>query len=297
MQLHPKQRQLQQLQPDNRGWLVCNPHSKRNKGELLMKYILVIVLFASTLLLPQALAVVSTPVSSCQNITASGFYALTQNLSGVGGVVVSSCIRISADNVHLSCAGFTIRDDPGGGGPNGIHVVNQKGISIVNCIVRDYDANINLRTVKHSNVTDTKALFAEAAANLILDNNTEVNITRSNFDFSFADGVEMDDSNSSYFIGNVITFNGLTGWNVQTSNNNTFINNTFFANDGDSVLLEHSHNTTFRTTSIRSSRDAGFRVITANNTRLIDTFTEKNGPAISILASQNVTAYNFSLGG
>jgi parallel beta-helix repeat protein len=264
---------------------------------------IIVLLFVAILLLQSVDAVAPTSVPDCYDLASAGtFYQLANNISGRNDTN-SFCIRISADDITLDCQGFAIKFDPGESAANGITTLTSglKGIRIMNCIVDgDFDvAGLNFIKVSNSNITDSTFLHA-GDINMLLQQSHNVNVTRSRMDLGFADGIQLKDSNGSYFQHNVVRFNGQEGLFMTNSNNNTFINNTFRANglsETAGISLQFSQNNSFFDTSITSSTGAGIRLDVTNHTRFINTYTNKNSPAAYILDSLNTTAYNFSLGG
>jgi len=88
----------------------------------------------------------TSAITSCQNISASGVYALGDDLTGAGidsGPQYSSystCIRISASDVTLNCMGHSLSAD--GSNQIGIYSDGFSNLTITNCTV-DGDDNYN----------------------------------------------------------------------------------------------------------------------------------------------------------
>jgi len=90
----------------------------------------------------------STKINSCKTITEPGNYSLSNNL-----VTSSSCIQILADNVNLSCLGFSIL---GNGIGNGIFVVGNN-VTITNCKISNFQNSIVAKNLKGLIIDSVKA--------------------------------------------------------------------------------------------------------------------------------------------
>ena len=124
-------------------------------------------------------------VSVCQNITASGNYALTQNLSK-DNTITTACINIQTPTVTLDCAGYSIF-------PNQTIPTNQIGIqvnasnvTIQNCNLYNYNDSITptLGAVYIEpnsgllqNVTFYNNTIHESYSSLYIANAVNVNVT------------------------------------------------------------------------------------------------------------------------
>ena len=95
----------------------------------------------------------STKINTCKTISTSGNYSLSNNL-----VTTSSCIQILADNVNLSCLGFSIL---GNGVGNGIYIAGNN-VTITNCKISNFQNSIvakNLKGLIIDSVTGEKINF------------------------------------------------------------------------------------------------------------------------------------------
>jgi hypothetical protein len=106
----------------------------------------VFAIFAVAFFLLAGVVAAQTPISSCQTITASGSYILTNDITTTG-----NCIFIAADNVVLDCNGAVIKG-PGKDAGNLIGIAGGWGApgsaintTIKNCIIDGF--NIGIRYV------------------------------------------------------------------------------------------------------------------------------------------------------
>lgn len=104
-------------------------------------YIVICSLFAS--LVPQ-FSYAQTVVSTCQTISSSGAYILTNDLTAAG-----DCLVVTVNDVDIDLAGFTITGNGTGNGvvDDGEASVNiQTGISVRNGTIQNFENGINLST-------------------------------------------------------------------------------------------------------------------------------------------------------
>ena len=75
-------------------------------------------------------------ITSCTNITASGIYLLSQNISG--NQSNGRCIDIQANDTVLDCQGYWINGSDLAS-TYGIYANGRTNVTIKNCNVQDYD--------------------------------------------------------------------------------------------------------------------------------------------------------------
>ncbi len=164
-----------------------------------------------------------TTVSSCQEITAPGFYALEADLTGApfsvdGGY--SACIIINASNVTLDCAGYNISNN---GTSNAIGIFSNvtDNLDVRNCHVQDY----------------MNGMYLIAVSNSHFENNTAYN--NSNIGFYMHSGVVDSEYNS--FINNTAELNDIRGFLLSDSNHLTVENNTISGSGSGMELSSTSY--------------------------------------------------------
>lgn len=95
-----------------------------------------------------------------QTVTQS--IVLTQDISADG----QTALVLAADNIVLDCAGHTIYGDGTG---NGVESIDQKGVTITNCVIENFDKGIYLAS------TDGKKEELLSVANVVRDNTLTAN--------------------------------------------------------------------------------------------------------------------------
>lgn len=167
-------------------------------------------------------------ITACGNVAASD--SLTQDISST-----DSCLNITASNVVLDCAGFTVNFNGGSGaGDIGIHARNVNNITIKNC-----------------NINDTSA-GGDAVFGILLENVSNSLVENSNFtirgtlddrglrisgDYTFG-GVSSSDNNivrNNRFLMNGTFYPGGAIQITSNITNNTVENNYIFARNSTSL--------------------------------------------------------------
>ena len=137
---------------------------------------LLLTIFVLTILLSGN--VNATNVNSCQNITASGTYDLTQGL--INDLDRLICIDIQTPNVTLNCNGYSMSSQ-GGIVANQIGInVNVSNVTIKNCYIQDYTEAYGIK-VSGTGVTNNFTLYnttvEDALYSLYLDTTNGTNVT------------------------------------------------------------------------------------------------------------------------
>jgi hypothetical protein len=165
----------------------------------------------------------SIVVSSCQNISSSGYYELNQNINSVG-----TCMNINVSNIDLNCNSFSINHSNSVSG-TGIYVENNLfNITIQNCNI--FDGGSSTRGIRFYNTSNS----------FILNNSiTLVSGSR--------DVVLLQSSNNNLISGNFI--NSTVAWYdplfiTSNSNNNIVRNNSIYhyriGGGGTSIHIDNS---------------------------------------------------------
>ncbi|MBS3147338.1 right-handed parallel beta-helix repeat-containing protein [Candidatus Woesearchaeota archaeon] len=194
------------------------------------------------------LAACPNSITACCEITSSGEYTLTDNISST-----TACIRVEANDVDLDCAGSIITYDTSGtsasGTPNiGINVTGRNNVTIKNCNISDNNAlgddgyaimfNNTENSTIHNNTIQTNGSNNNHGVFLILssDNNITNNTINSRGTTSQNIGAYLSDTSLRNLIsGNTISTRGTNnnfGIQLELSSNNTNITNNTIQTNG-----------------------------------------------------------------
>lgn len=168
-------------------------------------------------------------------------------------------ITIGSDNVTLDCQGHTIASF-GAENNFGILALGRKGVTIMNCVVTNFEAGVLigsssdmtvLRTVTHDNAIGFR-FFAS-------DNSTLSSSTSQDQSIGF----DIATSNSNSFSHNT-AIKANEGFRISSSRNNVFDSN--LASDNDSgFLLRFRSGLNIFLSNVVENNDYGFRVSGSNN--------------------------------
>jgi len=213
-----------------------------------------------------------TTISSCQTISVSGDYNLSQDISGTG-----DCITITASDVTLNCEGFKITyGTSGGSSANAIVASSVSGLDIFNCTMQDGAAGgssgigILFTTVTDSTIRNNSINTNGSSSNIGIrltsnaDRNTIMNNTiRTRGTSSSNRGIYTTSSTDSTIIrGNVIFTNG-TGTNVGIQ----------LDSNSDNVIVDSNTISTGGT----STNNYGINLNNADNVNVTDNFVMTRG--------------------
>ncbi|MCZ7382037.1 MAG: PGF-pre-PGF domain-containing protein [Candidatus Methanoperedens sp.] len=161
----------------------------------------------------------ATNVSECGTIiSGSGEYVLNKSLTGDVG---SNCISITASNVTLDGAGFTIYNE---GGPYSVYVHDADSITLTNVTVKNLKVTNSSEGIKYQNV----------ANGTITNNNASLNT---------CEGITLYSSSNNTLTNNTASSNACDGIYLDSSSNNNLTNNTAGSNT-NGIYLDNSHFTT-----------------------------------------------------
>ena len=159
-------------------------------------------------------------IDSCQNISESGTYTLSQNLIGAQ-IPSTGCFNISVSNVTLDCQNHYILNTTLA--KPGIYVGSESGLRNI--------------TIKNCNVSMKRFTSSGSYGvwfNRVNDSNIINNILDSN-----QYGIYLTLSSNNQLINNTADFSNYGGINLDSSSNNQLINNTADSNyDGIKILSE-----------------------------------------------------------
>jgi hypothetical protein len=242
-------------------------------------------------------------ILSCGSVAASD--TLGANLSAAG-----TCINITASNIALDCAGFTIVFDTGGSNITaGINVTNQSNISIRNCIIIDGSAEGNEghgiaisnsnNSLSLNNTIYTNGTFHSIGISIYNSsmNNSVINNTIFTTGSDLENfGIDLDTgAYLNYLFNNTIQTNGTSGnagFTVEAAHNNTIANNsvqtngTGSLNTGITILTFATNNTVENNTFITNgtSIGIGIRLLTGvNYTKVFNNSVQTQGISLNNL--------------
>ena len=113
-------------------------------------------------------------ISACGAIGSSGTYTLTQNINTTG----ATCLSVSAANVEIDCAGYSITGD-GTGSTYGVYTY-AANTTVRNCVIRNFHSSIKFdgsqnSTARNNTMTQNgyaAIWLASSATNNLVINNT-----------------------------------------------------------------------------------------------------------------------------
>jgi parallel beta-helix repeat protein len=199
------------------------PKSRASKAVSLLAFLAVLI----------APALAQTPISSCTDITSSGYYYLTQNLTGFKSDALY-CIWISASNVVLDGNGYSLTG-PGDG----------YGISVANAYI----------TVKNLTVSN---YYCGIKINYLENNNTVANVTASNNDI----GIWLEVYSYNNIIKDSVLQNNNEGIYLGFSGNNLIYNNYF--NNTNNIGIVNSRPNTWNITKTEGKNIVGGNFLGGN---------------------------------
>jgi parallel beta-helix repeat protein len=254
-----------------------------------------ISLLAVAILFFSASSLAVTIVSDCANLdTANEYYLLNTTITNAvapsGITDYGGCFNITADNITLDCAWFTV-DGDGDEDGNGVYVSNAtKGslynITVTNCTITQFRNGIRARNVSFShfyhnnlsgnagsgvagthagisasNMTDSWVTYSNFTANadygLFLLYSDRNNITQNrvtNTDDSTRYGIALQASTGNRIWNNTVSSNDAWGIIVMlASNANAILNNTLNSNVESGLWVYNSSDTIVRNNTIRAN--------------------------------------------
>lgn len=173
--------------------------------------------------------------STCMNVTASGYYTLTQNITNSTNII---CINISASNVVFDGQGYLIdgNDTSATYGISAFNAATLTNITVKNVILTDWWSAIKFQNVQNSSITNNTATsnLAYVAHLLDSDYNTIENNNVSVNNPGGASGIYVELSDSNIINNNNASYN-YYGIEFATGYYNNVTNNTANNNSGDGI--------------------------------------------------------------
>jgi len=215
-------------------------------------------------------AIAPTQIETCGGgSTADGQrLILTMNISTLNG----DCVLISHDNVTLDCNGFTI----GGSSKESTGVkVTADGVTVKNCIIRNFEKGIELENSSGSTITKNTLTSNFLGINLestSYDNTITANISAENLD-----GIMIELSDFNKIERNTLIENNRDGIRINGSDNNIirFNNATDNNLNGIRLFMGADSNTIKKNTSNNNGRD-GISVCDESDSNILTLNTANN---------------------
>jgi len=222
----------------------------------------------------------STNLSSCQSLNYSNqVYYLTQSISANG----STCINITAENVTLDCAGYTITGN-NTTATYGIYS-NQNNTTITNCNISNFKNGIYFYPVNNGTISNTNAstTHANAEAIVILESNSN---TLSNINATSVSGAALYlEALNSLTMENT-TATSTTSYAIYLATgiyNSTVSNITATSTSGQAFYFESGQSNELSNITATSTSDIGFYAESSDFNNFTDIFaTSISNKAISM---------------
>jgi len=224
-------------------------------------------------------AIIYTEIPTCAVLNSVGeYYRLTADITDHAG----SCFNITADNVTLDCAGYTIDGtNPASGTASAINATDRNNLTIANCTIQQFRNAVWLKNTGNSTTRNITVLSSASYGFYIRtgsDNNTFVNNSISS---SSTVGVYLSSSSTNTFVNNSI--NGTNGGWLDSSDSNTFVNNSI-SGSNYVVYLSSSSTNTFVNNSISGPNYVVYLTSSSTNTFVNNSIS---GPNVVYLLSSS----------
>ena len=226
-------------------------------------------LFLAAFLALSGIASADTNLSACANLsTANENYTLNTSVSING----STCFNISAENVTINCAGYSITGN-NTSNTYGIYS-NQNNTTIQNCVVSDFDISIDFDSAINGTVSNTTASSAiHNGRGICLESGSNSN-TVFNSTVTAGSGIGILIYGQNNNINQLVASGGYEAIYI-SANNNTVANSTATGLGGIGIILASSYNNIHNVTATSNS-DKGLQISsytsnTITNSTLIST--------------------------
>ena len=233
----------------------------------------------------------STNTRGCANLTTAGqTYTLLYNLSISG----QTCMNISAANVTLNCAGYSIT----GSNTTSTYGVysNQFNTTVKNCVISNFSTGIYFDTADNGTIQNTSSSTTHSTGyGIYLYNSANYNnISNSTGTSTSNYGIYLQLSSNNNFITNSTgTSTSNAGILLFSSSNNTLTNSTFTSTSNIGIYLYSSSNNILTNSTGTSTSYIGILL----NSGSYNTITNSNGTSnssygIRLASSSNNTLTN-----
>ena len=204
-----------------------------------------------------------SPITEPTTISSPGYYVLQNDLNSN-----DTCITITSggSNSTLDCNGRTIT---GSGSGYGIYLNSTTGVTIKNCIVRNFSFGIYLDSSSNNTLTSNTA-NSNTQHGILIEFSSNNNTLTSNTASSNTYGIELYSSSNN----NTITSNNASsntyGIFLHSSLYNIVISNTANSNSIGILLFRISTNNTIASNTVRLNRQHGIVLDDYSNNNLLD---------------------------
>lgn len=226
----------------------------------------------------------------------SGTWTITTNTDlseGHNGSIV-----IGADNITLNCRNNVVMGSNGTG--HGIAVAERIGVTIKNCVVKNFRAGFRILQSRASFFLDNNS-SDNTEEGFDVDNVHETQFTR-NVATRNHDGIDLGDSNTNLIQRNNFSINRANGIELDRSHGNTIelniTNNNGFSTNRNGISLDLSSGNFLRLNHSNFNRRNGIRLTDASNNNMLTSNVACNngefrlGPDIFVSGSTGNTSVN-----
>jgi len=224
---------------------------------------------AISLILLLMSGVAAQPINSCQIINFPGNYDLSQNIYNVGNLAVSTCIKITSNDVVFDGGNNFITGNMAVPGTIGVYVHNDSktvsNVTVKNLQVKDLNYGIYYNNTRNGTIANNTVLnnsefsilFESSSNGTIEWNNVSLNergirvfsghyntIKYNNASHNIGSGIKLNfGSTHNNILNNIANSNKEDGIFVENfSNNNIIHNNTVILNNAAGITLKSSSN-------------------------------------------------------
>jgi parallel beta-helix repeat protein len=186
--------------------------------------------------------VLAVDIASCQKITTSGEYTLTNDVISNG-----TCFDIQADNVILDCNGYSLTGIDSNFGSNGVS--NYGGydhVTVKNCIITGYGNGIDFEGGGSFETIKRNLIHHNNYAGIHFDSVSGSEVLYNSIFSNTGHGIGFHFSTNSDIFNNTIYSNGFMGISMwEGSNENDIIDNYIYSNGGGIQFGSSSNNYIF----------------------------------------------------
>jgi len=201
------------------------------------------------------------------------------------------CILISHDNVTLDCSGFMID----GVSDTGVGVnVTANGVTVKNCIIRNFSIGINLENSGGSTITKNTLTLNDLGINLEYgsDDNT---ITANNSTDNDVDGIRIVSSHFNKIARNTLIEN-IHGIRINNSDNNIITLNIATGNTLNGIMLLNADSNTIKKNTSNNNHRNGISVCDMSDFNILTLNTannnDDNGISVCDMSDSNILTLN-----
>jgi|GEM_PF-4317501 len=229
-----------------------------------------------------------TSISSCGTLdTAGEYYQLDQDLAYLAAT--GNCLEITADDIILDCAGFTI-DGIDASSISGVYAETQGNITIVNCTITDFTNAIRFDTVANSSIMNSTLTSCYLGNALYLLNSTN-NSIHNNQITNNNGGIYLSYSPNNSIFGNDISANAVAALAMNFGCNNSIDTTNLAGDTGEPLLYLHDASGLI----IQNNASLGQLVLCNVTHSIVRNITMTGDDGILLHLSNNNSLYNNSV--